>query len=58
MSGAYKEQKICEICGALQSTIETEKRSITHLEGKYYLEKNKNSESNFSLTPKIGLFKS
>jgi len=31
-----KQQKICEICGAIQTINDTEKRIQTHLEGKIH----------------------
>ena len=31
-----KQMKVCEICGAMQATNDTEKRNQTHLEGKVH----------------------
>ena len=32
-----KQMKVCEICGAMQATNDTEKRNQTHLEGKLHI---------------------
>lgn len=34
---ASKQMKICEVCGAMQSINELEKRNLTHLEGKLHI---------------------
>jgi len=34
--GNNKEMKVCEICGALQTVNDTEKRLQTHLDGKIH----------------------
>lgn len=34
---ASKQMKICEVCGAMQSINELEKRNVTHLEGKLHM---------------------
>ena len=34
---ASKQMKICEVCGAMQSINELEKRNLTHLEGKLHM---------------------
>ena len=31
-----RNMKVCEICGALQSTTDTDKRLVMHLEGKLH----------------------
>ena len=36
MNTTQKQQKICEICGAIQTIGDTEKRITMHLEGKIH----------------------
>ncbi len=31
-----KNMKVCEVCGALQATTDTDKRLVMHLEGKLH----------------------
>lgn len=31
-----KNMRVCEICGAMQTVIDTDKRVVTHLEGKLH----------------------
>jgi hypothetical protein len=31
-----RNMKVCEVCGALQSTTDTDKRMVMHLEGKLH----------------------
>ena len=34
--GKSRDMKVCEVCGALQSTQDTDKRMVMHLEGKLH----------------------